>query len=452
MFILLYWKDCHVDVKKKLKLTAFLKKQFTEMQIIFHCINIVELIVIFFLILKAEILIAVHNPFSLFNFLSINSKIDFDRNNNNNNNHGDNYSIIQNNHSLDLNSYTERMSEVDNCGTTLLEEVAIDLSWEDYFKQNSKVRYQVIAGPNMERFAEDIVKLYPSRFKYHKTEWEKFPDGTDRIVIGGFQPQNHISGQNIIMLASFHDNGVTLSQFSVMITLLQSFIESLTIILPFYPVGTMERVVEEGQVATANTYAQMLSNLPSCGKPTRLIVYDLHTLQNRFYLHGHAIASLQTTIPLLIKKINTTNINCIAFPDDGAAKRFSYMFEKLGHEVVTCGKHREGEKRIVIIQDGNPEGKNVIIVDDLVQTGGTLYECSVALKKAGANSVSAFVAHGVFPKESWRAFMKGGPRHCFEKFYLTNSIPTVSDMLPKDDVFEVISLVHKIVDDLDAYS
>ena len=40
------------------------------------------------------------------------------------------------------------------------------------------------------------------------------------------------------------------------------------------------------QVATANTYAQMFSNLPSCGKPTRLLIYDLHTLQNRFYLHG----------------------------------------------------------------------------------------------------------------------------------------------------------------------
>jgi hypothetical protein len=48
--------------------------------------------------------------------------------------------------------------------------------------------------------------------------------------------------------------------------------------------GTMERVVKEGQVATAATYAHMFSSLPSCGRPTRLMVYDLHTLQNRFYL------------------------------------------------------------------------------------------------------------------------------------------------------------------------
>ena len=109
--------------------------------------------------------------------------------------------------------------------------------------------------------------------------------------------------------------------------------------------GTMERVIVEGQVATANTYAQMFSNLPSCGKPTRLIIYDLHTLQNRFYLHGNAIASLQTTIPLLIQILKDTNVDCIAFPDDGAAKRFSSMFQNLGYEIVTCGKTRDGEKR-----------------------------------------------------------------------------------------------------------
>jgi phosphoribosylpyrophosphate synthetase len=196
----------------------------------------------------------------------------------------------------------------------------------------------------------------------------------------------------------------------------------------------------------------MFSNLPSCGKPTRLIVYDLHTLQNRFYLHTNAVASLQTTIPLLISRLKSSDIDCIAFPDDGAAKRFGYMFKDLGFEVVTCGKTRDGEKRSVIIQDGNPSGKRVVIVDDLVQTGGTLYECGLALKAAGALGVNAFVAHGVFPKDSWKRFMKAGDRGCFDKFFLTNSIPTVTDVLPKDDVFEVLDLQHKIIQDIDEYS
>ena len=141
--------------------------------------------------------------------------------------------------------------------------------------------------------------------------------GTDCIELGGFQPVNLISGEDVIFLSSFHNNDVTLSQFSAMIVLLQvdaihspsnkykyvvvsgifssnlhkigggggfkyclcsfsrvefvsqSFIKSLIIVLPFYPVGTMERCTAEGQVATANTYATLFSNLPSCGCPTR---------------------------------------------------------------------------------------------------------------------------------------------------------------------------------------
>lgn len=324
--------------------------------------------------------------------------------------------------------------------------------WDTYFQKQHQTRYQIIAAPSMEKLAESLVNLSPNRFLYHPTNWKKFPDGTDNIEIGGFQPSNHISGQDILMLASFHNNDVTLSQFSVMITLLQSFVQSLTVVLPFYPVGTMERVIQEGQVATANTYAQLFSNLPTCGKPTRLITYDLHTLQNRFYLHGNAIASLQTSIPLLISRIKQSNIDCIAFPDDGAAKRFGSMFKGLGYEIVTCGKTRDGEKRVVIIQDGNPEGKNVVIVDDLVQTGGTLYECGIALKKAGAKGVNAFVAHGVFPSQSWKRFLKEGDRGCFEKFFLTNSIPTITDILPKDNVYEILDLKNKIIEDLDQYS
>jgi phosphoribosylpyrophosphate synthetase len=185
------------------------------------------------------------------------------------------------------------------------------------------------------------------------------------------------------------------------------------------------------------------------------MVYDLHTLQNRFYLHGNAVASLQTAIPLLKKKIKETGIDCVAFPDDGAAKRFSAMFQDMGAmEIIVCGKTRgEGDARTVTIQDGDPTGKNIVIVDDLVQTGGTLYETGKVLKDAGAKSVNAFVTHGVFPKDSWKLFNKGGARACFDKFYVTNSIPTVTDQLPvKDGVFEVLDLMDLIICDLDHFS
>lgn len=101
-----------------------------------------------------------------------------------------------------------------------------------------------------------------------------------------------------------------LSQFQALVVLCESFIESMTILLPFYPMGTMERVLKEGQVATASTIARMLSALPSVGRPIRVMVYDIHTLQNRFYFSGSAIASPHSAIPALLQFISN--------PDDDA--------------------------------------------------------------------------------------------------------------------------------------
>jgi len=85
-----------------------------------------------------------------------------------------------------------------------------------------------------------------------------------------------------------------------------------------------ERVDMEGKVATANTYSILLSNLPQSGRPNRLMMYDIHALQNRFYFHGATIPSLHTTVPLLLDKLSMTSTRTIAFPDEGAAKRLTY--------------------------------------------------------------------------------------------------------------------------------
>ena len=186
------------------------------------------------------------------------------------------------------------------------------------------------------------------------------------------------------------------------------------------------------------------------------MVYDLHTLQNRFYLHGNSVASLHTAIPLLKDKIKETDINAVAFPDDGAAKRFAALFDDIDDlEVIVCGKKRgEGDERRITIQDGIPDGKHIVIVDDLVQTGGTLFETGKVLKEAGAASVNAFVTHAVFPNDSWKRFNVGGDRSsCFTKFWVTNSVPTVTNQLPvQDGIFEVLDLMDLIIEDLDDYN
>ena len=181
----------------------------------------------------------------------------------------------------------------------------------------SEQSYEILSCKEFEQMGISMAVKNPKRFRYHSSSFAKFPDGTDHIKLGGFHPENLLRGRHILYLASFHNNDVTLQQFYAFIVLLQSFIESLTIVLPFYPVATMERVQEEGVIATANCVSQLFSGLPSCGKPIRLMIYDIHTLQNRFYFSHGCIANLVTTVPLLKKHLRDErpDINCIAFPD-----------------------------------------------------------------------------------------------------------------------------------------
>jgi len=316
-------------------------------------------------------------------------------------------------------------------------------------------RFLVFTAKVFEDLGKRLEVENPDRFKFLGIQWDKFPDGTDCLVIDGFSPENIIAGENVLFLASFHDNDVTLSQFSVLIVLLQSFIESLTIVLPFYPVGTMERVDREGRVATANTYGIMLSSLPYSGKPNRLMIYDIHTLQNRFYFHSSTIPSLHTSVYTLLKRLSGTEITTVCFPDEGATKRFSALFIDAGFDIITCSKVRGIESsRQVQVQNGNTEGREVVIVDDLVQTGGTLFECAKVLRELGAKDVTAFVAHAVFPNNSWTRFSKNlvGDRAIFTKLWVTNSCPHITNVLPVDDCFEVLDLLPQIVSDLDTFS
>ncbi|RVW98573.1 Ribose-phosphate pyrophosphokinase 4 [Vitis vinifera] len=104
----------------------------------------------------------------------------------------------------------------------------------------------------------------------------------------------------------------------------------------------------------------------------------LNFLQERFYFSDHVLPLFETGIPLLKQRLHqlpdTDNV-VVAFPDDGAWKRFHKQLDHF--PMVVCAKVREGDKRIVRLKEGNPAGCHVVIVDDLVQSGGTLIECQV---------------------------------------------------------------------------
>jgi len=311
----------------------------------------------------------------------------------------------------------------------------------DHFSLDSPLvdddRIVLFSHPSMKSIAENIVNT-SSHFRKGTIVWNHFPDGYPNIR---FEHLKYLENKRVVFIGSLYDQTNLLEQLSMIMVLPRQFIKSMDIIFPYFAPGTMERVDEEGILATAETMAKILS---SCLPVTKqglpiLHIYDLHALPVRHYFPDSVIVRMESAIPLLKQKISK-NIT-IAFPDEGAAKRFKFMFAD--YKTIVCSKVREGNLRnIKVVDKWNwplDDSKcldDVLIIDDLVQSGGTLEECRKALQTMGAKQISAYVTHAVFPNKNYKKFFNRN----FHKFYVTNSIPEISDELEGKDPFEVIKL------------
>ncbi|KAL7129169.1 hypothetical protein ABFS83_13G045700 [Erythranthe nasuta] len=300
--------------------------------------------------------------------------------------------------------------------------------------------------------AEDLARKVAAQSDFIQLQsinWRSFDDGFPNLFI---KNAHDIRGQHVAFLASFSSTDVIFEQLSVIYALPMLFVASFTVVLPFFPTGSFERIEEEGDVATAFTLARMLSNTPiSRGGPTSLVIYDIHALQERFYFSDTVLPVFESGVPLLKQRLQLlpqSDKIVVAFPDDGAWKRFHKLLDHF--PMVICNKVREGDKRIVRIKEGNPEGCHVVIVDDLVQSGGTLIECQKVLAAHGAAKVSAYVTHGVFPKKSWERFVhkSNESEKAFTHFWISDSCPVTVEAISGKAPFEILSLAGSIADAL----
>ena len=295
----------------------------------------------------------------------------------------------------------------------------------------------LLSCPQMAAAAERISAACPE-IHLGKIRWERFDDGFPNTMIENIEV---IRYHDLAFLASLDTPGDIFPQLSAFYEIPRYAVKSFKIVLPYYPTGTMERVDRDGQVATAATLAKMLSNIPmTLSGPAQIIIFDIHALQERFYFSDQVIPRLETAVHLVRDELRLLDHPAVAFPDEGALKRFGRWFDEF--PLIVCHKAREGRKRRISIREGHPEGRHVVIIDDLAMSGGTLLECRRALAEAGAHAVSAYVTHAVFPQEAWRQFLQAG----FHRFWVTDSVPRLAKTLAGQPPFEVLSLDKTIAD------
>ena len=142
--------------------------------------------------------------------------------------------------------------------------------------------------------------------------------------------------------------------------------------------------------------AKLVSNLLTAAGVDRVITMDLHADQIQGFFEvpvDHLFAST-----LFVPHIQSLNLNnlCIASPDMGGTKRANTYAKYLQTDVVVCYKHRDTANEISkMMLIGDVQAKDIVLVDDMVDTAGTLTRAADLMMVNGANSVRACCTHGI---------------------------------------------------------
>lgn len=166
--------------------------------------------------------------------------------------------------------------------------------------------------------------------------------------------------------------------------------------------------------------AKLVANLLTAAGVDRIMTCDLHAdqIQGFFDIPVDHIYASKVFIPYL-RSLNIENL-AIAAPDMGGAKRANAYAKELACPVIICHKSRERANVVASITAiGDVEGKNIVIVDDLIDTAGTLVKAAEVLMEKGAASVRACATHAVLSGPAYDRINNS----CLKEVFVTDTIP-----------------------------
>ena len=283
--------------------------------------------------------------------------------------------------------------------------------------------------------AEKIAKAYGSKLGNVITS--TYSDGE-------FQPsyEESIRGARIFIVGSTNPSSETLMEMLLMIDAAKrASARHITAVMPYFGWARQDRKDKPRVPIAAKLVAKMLETAGA----TRIITMDLHADQIQGFFEKPVDHLFASTIFLpYLKDLNLDNLT-IASPDMGGSKR-AYAYSKaLESDVVICYKQRAKANVISHMElIGDVTGKNVVLVDDMVDTAGTLTKAADLMMERGALSVRAICTHPILSGDAYKKLEASK----LEELIVTDSIPLKQQsskikVLTCADLFaEVMQNVH----------
>lgn len=236
---------------------------------------------------------------------------------------------------------------------------------------------------------------------------------------GEFQPsfEESVRGSRVFIIGSTFPNSDHLMELLLMIDAAKrSSAKHITAVLPYFGWARQDRKDKPRVPIAAKLVAKMLETAGA----TRIVTMDLHADQIQGFFEKPVDHLFASTIFLpYVQSLNLKNLS-IASPDMGGSKR-AYAYSKfLKSDVVICYKQREKANVISHMElIGDVQGKNVVLVDDMVDTAGTLTKAADVMIKRGALSVRAICSHALLSGNAYERIENSQ----LEELIVTDSIP-----------------------------
>lgn len=240
-----------------------------------------------------------------------------------------------------------------------------------------------------------------------------------RYKDGEFQPSfdESVRGARVFIIGSTFPSSDNLMEMLLMLDAAKrASARHVNAVIPYFGWARQDRKDKPRAPIGAKLVAKMLESAGS----SRTITMDLHADQIQGFFENQVDHLYASTIFLpYLRKLNLDNLT-IASPDMGGSKR-AYAYSKaLNSDVVICYKQREKANEVSHMElIGDVSGKNVVIVDDLVDTAGTLTKAANVMMERGAKSVRAICSHPVLSGDAYEKIEKSQ----LQELIVTDSIP-----------------------------
>ena len=254
----------------------------------------------------------------------------------------------------------------------------------------------------------------------------RFPDGEIRVTVG------HAASTTIIYAPLDQPNDKLIAILFAAEALRRAGAKRLVLVAPYLCYMRQDAAFGEGEAISQKAVGRLIAGIVD-----RVITVDAHlhrTTDIRAVFAGIEAENL-SAMPAIANALRLTGVDpatIVAGPDAESRPWVSDLAGQLGLAHMVAQKIRRGDRSVEIsfAEAASIKGRPVLLVDDIVSSGGTLIACARALTAAGATAVDAIMTHALFPPDMMSAFANAGIR----SIRSTSSIPHPTNAIPLDDI------------------